>query len=960
MFTMLFISAAALSQTSCPGFTTYTQGGWGTSPSGNNVGTFLNNNFAANFPAATGYLTIGWTGTGGKTLTLTSATAVRNFLPSGTTPFVLTTSLTNPTRTSYPNVLAGQLVALALNLRFDNNISSYGSSSTNLRNLVIASGPFMGKTVQFLFDNANLKIGGSAAAFNKTLSEYTTALDNVNKNYDNGTNAQSFLACPLTASCTTVPVLCYGTNTGSMTAVANGGRAPFSYVWSGGVAGNVATATGLYAGTYSVTITDACGQTATTSCTVTQNTLLVVSSSAGQILCNGGTTNVTVSATGGRTPYTGTGTFTVGAGTYNYTVTDAVGCSKTTSITVNQPTALVANASAGQILCYGGTTTVEVSATGGTAPYSGTGSFTVGAGSYNYTVTDANGCSKQVSVVVTQPSLLEASISAGQILCNGGTTTVEVSATGGTAPYSGTGSFTVGAGVYNYTVTDANGCSKPVSVSVTEPTQLVAAAISSGSILCNGGTTTITVSATGGTADYTGTGTFTEGAGFYTYDVSDANGCPASVSVNVTQPAPLVASVSLVERIRCNNECNGALNSSVSGGTPAYSYLWSNGATTATISGLCSDGYYLVVTDANGCVALSNGYGLDNPEVLELSAILTVEDDQCGDDVCTGAASVEVSGGEPDYTFVWTGGESDSNELTGLCESAVVSVTVTDARGCVVSSEDATITCVEQECGPHRTYTQGGWGAPRVNPATTYLRANFDAAFPSGLTIGCDDNSLTFYTAQEIVDFLPEGGTPDTLPNLTVLAGQLVAATLNANFDAFDNDFAGSSVALGDMFIDATGFEGMTVSEILDAANVVIGGCSDSYEYAALNVVLTTINENFDNGTIDNGHLTCNNPTRMTNRSMAVAREVAVSSFLVNVYPNPAVDVANIQISTSKSETFEVSLYSLTGELVVKQQHSVVPGTTTLDLQVSELPSQMYVLRVASATQNKTMVVEVR
>ena len=901
----LFSCGITFSQSSCPGFKTYTQGGWGSTPSGSNPGTFLNNNFAANFPAPT-YLTIGCT----NKLQLTSAAAVRAFLPNGVTPAVLPAGTRiNPTKTNFSNVFAGQLVALALNLRFDNNIASFGSSSTNLKDLVIANGPFIGKTVQFLFDEANKKIGG-CTAFNKTLSEYTTAIDNVNRNYDNGTNTQSFLVCPLTASCTTTPVLCRGASTGSMTVVPAGGRAPFTYTWAGGVAGNVATATGLAAGTYTVTVTDASLQTATTMCTITQPaTAVTASDSHTDVSCNGGSNgSVTLTFSGG------TGSLQV---SFNGAAFQEFSSPKT---------------------------------------FSG-----LAAGIYSWIVKDANNCTVTGSETVDQPTPLVATAVAGQILCYGGTTTVTVSATGGTGSYDGIGTFEVGAGTYIYNVTDANGCSTSVSIEVTEPTQVIAAAVVNGAILCSGGTTTVTVSANGGTPEYTGTGTFTVGAGFYTYDISDSNGCPASVSVNVIQPAPLVASVSLVERIRCNNECNGALNSSVSGGTPAYSYLWSNGATTATISGLCSDGYYLVVTDANGCVALSNGYGLDNPEVLELSAILTVEDDQCGDDVCTGAASVEVSGGEPDYTYVWTGGESDSNELTGLCESAVVSVTVTDARGCEVTSEDALITCVEQECGPHKTFTQGGWGAvPNGNNPGVYLHANFDAAYPSGLTIGCGDNTLSLYSAQEVTDFLPEGGTADALPNLTVLTGQLVAASLNVGFDAYDADFAGSDVALGDLFTDAEGFEGMTVSDILAAANEVIGGCSDAFDFASLNAVLTTINENFDNGTVDNGHLTCTAPAGTT-RSMVASNEFDnASTFMLNVYPNPAVDVANVQISATRDEIFEVTLYSMTGELVVKQQHSVVAGTTNLDLQVSELPAMTYVLRVSNANQNKTQIVVVR
>ncbi|MBK7430048.1 MAG: right-handed parallel beta-helix repeat-containing protein [Bacteroidetes bacterium] len=169
---------------------------------------------------------------------------------------------------------------------------------------------------------------------------------------------------------------------------------------------------------------------------------LVASSSSTAIACNGGTATVTVSASGGTGSYTGTGTFTVTAGTYTYTVTDVNGCTATTTITVTEPAVLVASSSATAIACNGGTSTVTVSASGGTAPYTGTGPVTVTAGTYTYTVTDANGCTNSTTITVTEPTALVASSSATAIACNGGTSTVTVSATGGTAPGVRTGGIT--------------------------------------------------------------------------------------------------------------------------------------------------------------------------------------------------------------------------------------------------------------------------------------------------------------------------------------------------------------------------------------------------------------------------------------------------------------------------------------------------------------------------------------
>ena len=137
--------------------------------------------------------------------------------------------------------------------------------------------------------------------------------------------------------------------------------------------------------------------------------------------------------------------------------------SNTVQITVTDITVTV---TPGTIACNGGTTAVTVSATGGTAPYTGTGSFNVGAGTYTYTVTDANGCSASTTITVIEPAVLNASASAGVLICPSGTVNVTVNASGGTAPYTGTGNFTRGAGTHHFTVTDANGCTTTTSITI--------------------------------------------------------------------------------------------------------------------------------------------------------------------------------------------------------------------------------------------------------------------------------------------------------------------------------------------------------------------------------------------------------------------------------------------------------------------------------------------------------------
>src|SRR5438132_1246978 len=335
------------------------------------------------------------------------------------------------------------------------------------------------------------------------------------------------------------------------------------------------------AGTYSYTVTDANSCTATTTGTITQPDAVDASSSHTAILCNGGDSIVTVSATGGTGAYSGTGTFSHAAGTYSYTVTDANSCTATTTGTITQPNAVDASSSHTAILCNGGSSTVTVSATGGTPPYHGTGTVSRSAGTYSYTVTDANSCTATTTGNISQPSALTPSSSNTPILCNGGSSTVTVSATGGTPPYQGTGTVSRSAGTYSYTVTDANSCTATTTGNITQPSALTASS-SNTAILCNGGSSTVTVSATGGTAPYSGTGTFSRSAGTYSYTVTDANSCTATTTGTITQPSALSASSSKTA-ILCNGG-SSTVTVSATGGTSPYNGTGTSNRSAGTYS----------------------------------------------------------------------------------------------------------------------------------------------------------------------------------------------------------------------------------------------------------------------------------------------------------------------------------------------------------------------------------------
>jgi hypothetical protein len=285
----------------------------------------------------------------------------------------------------------------------------------------------------------------------------------------------------IVANATSTSISAVGSTNGTATAVATGGTAPYTYAWAPG-GQTTATATGLGAGSYTVTITDAnlCTTTATTTVGVAVCNI-AVSAIAGTILCNAGTTTLTATATGasGTVEYSlNGGVFQlsnifsgVPAGSYTITAREVANnlcTANSASIVIGQPAALVAAAAPTAILCNGGTSSVVVSATGGTAPYTGTGTFSASAGAYSYTVTDANGCTNTVTGSIAQPSIIAVSAAFAPITVFGGNTTVTVSATGGTAPYvaASIGTFVRADGTFTFTVTDANGCTGSTTITI--------------------------------------------------------------------------------------------------------------------------------------------------------------------------------------------------------------------------------------------------------------------------------------------------------------------------------------------------------------------------------------------------------------------------------------------------------------------------------------------------------------
>ena len=698
----------------CTGnFYTRTQGGWGVYPSGGNGGTYLHANFTAAFPAG---LKIGCTS--GNSLTFTTAQAITNFLPQGSTPAMLPSGTFTNT-ISGSSALWGQITAAMLNVGFDLYDANFSSSNAHLGNLVYTSGTFSGMTVQQVINEANNKIGGCGSTY--SLSALCNALDQFNNNYNNCNNGH--LACVPNSTTTLSSSPAGGVWTSSNTNVAT--------VSSSGVV----TAVNPGTTTITYTITNACGSASvTTVVTVGSNVVPPAAITGNLSVCIGGTTSLSSSTSGGTWSSSNTAVATVnsstgvvtgvsaGTATITYTITTPCGSASVTAlVTVNTISASISAQT--NVNCFGGSNgSATVSVSGGTAPYSynwnttpvqtGATATNLSAGAYVVTVTSANGCSATASVTITQPVQLGVTASANilgcgnNVACFGGSNgSAMATVTGGTAPYTylwmpggATGATASGlaAGTYTVTVTDANNCTASATVTLTQPPAVTATISASANALCFGGSGSATATGGGGMPPYTYSWNTTPVqttatatglvAGTYIVTVKDANNCTATASVTITQPASLSASISAQTNPSCFGNTSGSATVSVSGGTAPFSYSWNTTPvqTGATASGLGAGTYIVTVTDANNCSATASVV-LTQPSA-SLSASISAQTNVNCFGNSSGSATVSVSGGTAPYSYSWsTTPVQTGATATGLA-AGTYTVTIFDANQCSTSA----------------------------------------------------------------------------------------------------------------------------------------------------------------------------------------------------------------------------------------------------------------------------------
>lgn len=448
------------------------------------------------------------------------------------------------------------------------------------------------------------------------------------------------------SNATVVDPILNGENTGSIDIDVLDGAPPYTYLWTydnpNGVSSTFTPTdediSALYAGTYTITVTDGSGCTTTASYTLVDPPVLVpIITVVQEIACFGDTTGVlSASATGGVPGYSfvwkKNGSFLssdqqitgLSIGTYTLIVTDNVGGSQEIQYNLTQPaSALSATYSATDVNCFGANNgSISITAQGGTPPYSylwkrGTTTLPIttasinnlSPGSYSCQVIDSKGCVYEINAItISEPAVIEIVFSNVTHLVDASSNTgaISVSAIGGSGSLSyqwNTGQTTasianLAAGSYALTITDVNNpsCTLVESYTVTAPPLFTVSIQEDNEIACYGESTAVlTAVASGGTQgnspneySYSWSGPtipFTEPtnlaslsnlpAGTYTVQVRDANNVLRTQSFTVTEPSVLTASYTKTDS-SCFGLNNGSINLTPSGGTPSYTFSWRN------------------------------------------------------------------------------------------------------------------------------------------------------------------------------------------------------------------------------------------------------------------------------------------------------------------------------------------------------------------------------------------------
>ncbi len=522
-------------------------------------------------------------------------------------------------------------------------------------------------------------------------------------------------------------VSCFGAGDGYLQVGASGGTLPYNYRWASGSTAPVRN--NLGPGIYAVTVTDGNGCSQSASFEIVEPAPLSVFAILEQApVCVGDTTGaIRVDGLGGTSPFdfrwadgsSGSVRTGLGVGSYTVILTDANGCrSDSLTVQLDAASTLELNADIQNPQCAGAGDGRISLQPGGTGPFiyawdrGDDGPLLTGAsvGNYGVQIIDGKGCRYDTAFTLTAPQVLDVVVATQAPSCSNssdGLLTATV-LDGGTEPYryewsSGDTTrlvFGIDEGQFQVTVTDENNCrfvSDSIAVLPPEPLSVQAGSI--GPIRCKGETNGfIELAVRGGVAPYQynwltinedAGAVFDLPAGTYPVQVLDANNCPASTSIVIPEPEPLLVVVDASAGQGCQGDGVSRLVASVSGGVAPYEYAWSTGDESNLISNLEPGDYAVTVADANRCTET-----VPSVKVREAIPGLELDTFAVTDISCYGAGdgsmTATVSGGKPPFRFHFSNNNIVTTNArtvtrTGLPRSSGYNVTVTDLNtGCFV------------------------------------------------------------------------------------------------------------------------------------------------------------------------------------------------------------------------------------------------------------------------------------
>ena len=778
--------------------------------------------------------------------------------------------------------------AFAIQFNIDSSISCYGLSDAGITASAInGTAPYT-----YLWSNSET----TASITGISAGNYSvTVMDN---NGESNTNSIT-IAEPdtLVASLTVANVSVNGGSDGQITATPTGGSNPFGYLWSNGA--NTAINSGLSAGTFTVTVTDNNGCTSINSADVLEPAIgagpdIVISEISYNPPESGSDSTEFIEIYNrGINPVNLSGySFTSGV-VYTFP-----------NITINVNEYLVVGVDSVALMNRFGISAYQWSSGGlsnggepialkdhlgnlidslrydDVAPWpispDGDGSTLVLCNPNEDNSDGSNwlASSSIVNAVIINSKQVYASPGSDDYACNLSLTTsinldstvschgqsdagITVSASNGVEPYTYTWSASagssslasvsgLGAGKYKVTVSDNSGTTAIDSITITEPVLLTSIIQIDSNVSCNsysnGGAT---VSANGGTTPYTylwnNTATTASitgvAAGNYSITVTDANGCIANNNTTIIEPAVLLAAIALDSNDRGNG---GGATATATGGTTPYSYLWSNTATTASITGVAAGNYTVTVTDDKGCSDIESVTITAGPSIT-----IQLDSNVSCNGLSDAGATVNANGGAMPYTYFWSNNATNAS-ITGVA-AGTYTVTVTDNNS--ISAVDSISIIVEDNVIP-TVLTQN---------TTVYLDANGLASITTAnIDNGSNDNCGSVTLSLDSTNFdCSEVGVNTVTLYVTDANNNLDSAT--ATVTVIDTLLPTVITQNATVYLDANGLASITTANIDNGSNDNCGSVTlslDSTNFDCSEVGVNTVtlyatdaNNNLDSAT---------------------------------------------------------------------------------------------------------------